>query len=961
MKSDYLRMLLQSKDRSAILDTIAQTSFDELAEIDLNGNTIRNIAHIPGKYMLPSISGSYSLLYAYAAEKMVHPDDRDVFCAVFEPNSLRERLDKASSPGFLSVELRNRLENGGWGWTEQVLICGERYGLPAGIVQLYIYDIQAEKEMSARGSVGAPDYRSMRDELTGLYTEKAFFALSQERIPGLKGEWCMIAIDIEHFKLFRDWNGQEKAARLLSRYGGILREYAERHGGLAGYRGQDDFCLMIPYERADIDGLFESLKGILQNQNGTAGFLPIFGVCLIGDPDGQALDLFNHAALTAEAVKGNYRTRIQLYDAAMQEQSTREFRMLGDFQRAFEDGEITFYLQPQCRVSNGAVVGAESLARWRRPDGSFISPEVFVPVMEKHGIITNLDQFIWESVCAWLRGVMDRGIEPVPVSVNVSRVDLFTIDVPGYLKELIAKYNLPPKYLKVEITESAYAEDSATVGDAMRQLREMGFMVLMDDFGSGYSSLNMLRSLSVDIIKLDAQFLHFNMQEERRGISIVESIINMTQMLGTPVIIEGVESPEQVRFLADLGCRYMQGFYFYRPMTTDDFEAILADSGRVDYKGFIFKANQQLHIREFMDANIYSDAMLNNMLGPVCFYRRKDDNVDILRFNQQFYLMVGLDADELEERRYHIQKYFHPEDVPAFFRLLSQAERDRVNGACGVFRVYKPNGTIFWMRAHVYYMDEDVSGKTFYASTQDVTELQYVNVDLPGGYYRCTTDNGYQFLYISQNFLDMTGFTAEEIRAKFKNRLLNMLHPNDRAALKADANAIAAGNLDDIRPYRLKHKNGGYIYVAEKNRLTDRFGSLCWQCVTIEITETMKLRNQMRLLTAYLSSSIVFVHMYKDRSIRYEVAVHGLEKTLGMDLAAFQQALNDGSFLERLDTPAEHRSRDRYWEFRGHFSDLNDVCTYTPPEGAPVRLRCRFDGVPQKSGNVVCIIAFSVE
>ena len=960
MKSDYLRMLLQSKDKSAILDNIAQTSFDALAEIDFAANTLRVVSRMPGKYAMSMETGDFHEIFERALSRFVHPDDREAFRAQMQPETLRERLENAPTPGFLSGQMRFLREDGGWQWTEQVLIYGAQYGLPDGVAQLYLYDIQSAKELESRRAA-PPEKSALRDELTGLYMDKAFFALAQERIPALQGEWCLIAIDIEHFKLYQDWNGHEKALRLLRRYGEILRDYAAGCDGLAGYHGQDDFCLLAPYDRAAIDALFEDMRKTLRELSGTVGFLPIFGICLIDGPDAQVMDVFNHAALTAESIKGNYRSRIQLYDAEMQRRSAREFFLLSDFQRALEEGEIIFYVQPQCRVSNRMVVGAESLARWRKRDGSFISPAEFVPLLERHGIVVHLDQYIWEQVCLWLRGMIDRGVRPVPVSVNVSRIDIFTVNVPEYLKSLVDRYGLPIEYLKIEITESAYAEDTALVGDTIRRLREMGFTVLLDDFGSGYSSLNMLRTLNVDVIKLDAQFLHFSLTEGRRGLNIVEAIVNMTKTLGTPVVIEGVESEEQVRFLADMGCRYMQGFYFYPPMTTDEYERLISDPARVDYRGFIFKANQQMHIREFIDSSVYSDVMLNNILGPVCFYSWKDDSVDILRFNQQFYEMVGLEPDVLEARRHHIENFFHPEDVPKFFETFRQALRDRINGAMGVFRVFKPNGSIFWISLHLYYIDEDPGGKKFYASAQDVTELQYINMDLPGGYYRCTVDQGYQFQYVSSSFQDIVGYTAEEIRARFDNKLINLVHPEDRNRLVIDSDAVAAGTMTDVRPYRLLNKDRGYVYVAEKGRLTDRFGAVCWQCVTIEITETMRLRNQMRLLAGYLSSSIVFVHLYDDHTLRYEVAVHGLEKELGMDRAAFERALNDGSFIRCFDIPAGLRSRDRYWLYRDDPSVMNATYTVHPPGCPPVRLRCRFDRVPIESGNVRCILAFSVE
>ena len=254
-----------------------------------------------------------------------------------------------------------------------------------------------------------------------------------------------------------------------------------------------------------------------------------------------------------------------------------------------------------------------------------IPPARFVPILEKYGMVTNLDKYIWEGVCAWLRKWIDAGNTPVPISVNVSQIDIFSIDVPEYFNGLLEKYRLPARLIKIEITESAYVEDTAVVRETVRRLRNLGFLVLMDDFGSGYSSLNMLRSLNVDVIKLDAQFLHISENESRKGISILESIINMAKTMTIPVIVEGVETPEQINFLADLGCRYMQGYYFYRPMPVEEFENLIRDPKNVDLNGFEFKANEQFHTREFLDENVFNDAMLNNILGPVAIYRRKGD------------------------------------------------------------------------------------------------------------------------------------------------------------------------------------------------------------------------------------------------------------------------------------------------------------------------------------------------
>jgi len=952
MKPDLLKLLLASPEPAAIPDYLDQTSFDEMAEIDLNRDRFRNVLHTENKYMVPVRGGSFTALYRYACDHLVHPEDRSIYCALLEPETMEERLDHAAQPGVLQAEVRLLLVDGSWRMTWHLLIGGQRLGMKKGVMRCYIFDVESPAFLADGEAKAAGKPRNLRrDGLTGLLLEKDFFALAEEKRKSVHGAWCLIAVDIEHFKLFTDWHGREKGLYVLARFGEVLRRAAAETDGLAGYRGQDDFCLMVPYDRPWIDALFSELSQVIISLSKTVGFSPLFGVSVIED-DEEILETFNHAALSAEEIKGNVHIRIREYDGALKRKKIEEYGLLVDFQRALESGEISFWLQPQCRVSSRKIVGAESLARWRRPDGTWLAPALFVPILERHGIVTNLDEFIWESVCRWLRGIMDRGYHPVPISMNVSQIDLFTIDVPAYFAALLEKYRLPAGLLKIEITESAYVDDTEAVRATVKKLRDMGFLVLMDDFGSGYSSLNMLRSLNVDVIKLDAQFLHLSKQEEeRKGIGILESVINMAKTLSTPIIVEGVENQEQAVFLSGLGCRYMQGYYFHRPMPPEDFEALIADDANTDHHGFLFNANQEMHVREFLDENVFSDAMLNSILGPVAFYNWKGDQVDIVRYNQQFFLMVGVDQENFNHRINGMQQYVYPEDQGRFFRTMEQAMEDRMNGAGGVFRVYRPNGVLCWIQVHMYFMGEDERGRRFYSSNQDVTELQYLNTDLPGGYYRCSERDGFEFQYISRNFQSMTGYTAQEIQNEFDNRLINMVHPQDRGRLMQDVETLKKTGRGAIRPYRLRKKTGGYFYAAEQCQLTDLFGPTCWQSVLLDVTEVMMLRNQMRMLARFSSDSIIFTHHTGD-VIHLELVIHGLEGRSGLSREVFERALNDGTFYQWVEDGKvlSHERLDQYFE--SHTNAFEREFMVHPPNGHHIRLHMKTDRVTDESLGV---------
>ena len=589
MSADWLNLESRSGDFQTVVDRLNGAPFDELVEIDLYKDHCRNVYHVDGKYFVPILEGRWTELYRYASEHMVHPSDRGVYCALMDPDKLQSRLENAEIPGVRSADIRYRTVEGSWLWTRQVLVSGAQNGLSEGVVYCYIFDIDIQKQRAlGRITTTTAAVVARRDELTGLLLDREFFAMAQKKLPALAGQWCIVAVDIENFKLFCDWHGQQVGHFLLAGIGEVLLRVENETGGLAGYRGQDDFVLMVPYDIQRLNALFGELQALIISQGDSVGFQPIFGVCMIESVADQIMELYNHAALTAEQIKGDFRNRIRVYNPATYKRNTEEYKILSDFQHSLEAGELFFCLQPQCRVSTGNIVGAEALARWRTRDGKMIPPARFVPILEKYGMVTNLDKFIWEGVCRWLRKWLDAGHTAVPVSVNVSQIDIFTIDVPEYFSSLLEKYRLTPDLIKIEITESAYVEDTAVVRETARQMRAAGFMVLMDDFGSGYSSLNMLRSLNVDAIKLDAQFLHISKNESRRGISILESIINMAKTMSIPIIVEGVEMAEQINFLADLGCLYMQGYYYYRPMPVEELENLIRDGKRIDPNGFEF-------------------------------------------------------------------------------------------------------------------------------------------------------------------------------------------------------------------------------------------------------------------------------------------------------------------------------------------------------------------------------------
>lgn len=710
----------------SVSDFLEQSSYDELIEIDLNDNHYKFVYNVADKYYAPITEGIYSEFHKYAVDHLVHPGDAGQYNTVMHPDTMLQRLAEQELKDTYEFQFRATDMKGGWRWVNQIMLAGPRHGLPEGIVRSYVFDIQSIKDREEGLTLVKRDEGSvLLDSVTGLPREKTYFRSVEEILKAHPDKkWMMVVFDIEQFKLFNEWYGREAGDMVLARIGAGLRKDAKKLEGLAGYLGNDDFSMFLPADSLYIEELFENLHRVIMRYGVSVGFLPAIGVSY-SNKDDTVMRLYDEASLAMRNAKTDFKDRIRYFDPSMYTKIASDYKILSDFQAALKNNEIIFYLQPQCRAATASIVGAEALARWVKPDGTMISPLVFVPVLEKYGFIPDLDKFIWEEVCRWLKSCEERGLPLVPVSVNVSAVDIFTFNVPEYIQSLVEKYRLPKKALKVEITESACADDPEKMQAVVRELRSNGFMVLMDDFGSGYSSLNMLFELNIDVLKMDAHFLHMDEETIEKGIHILESIVYMAKSMRLPVIVEGVENQGQKEYLQSLGCQYIQGYYFYKPLTIPDFEDLISNPFNVDEKGFVFIANEEFRVREFLNDAVYSDAMLNNILGPAAIYSWDKEDVDIIRFNHRF--QEAVDVPDFSERLEKIQRFMPPADRKLMYSTLEKARLDRMNGASAVFTFGRIDGTFsrFWI--HFYYLDEAEGRMRFYGSARDVTELTNLN------------------------------------------------------------------------------------------------------------------------------------------------------------------------------------------------------------------------------------------
>ena len=411
------------------------------------------------------------------------------------------------------------------------------------------------------------------DRLTGLYSKDFFFSKVRERLQeDPEQDYCIVCANIENFKLFNDIFGVQAGDRLLQEVADIAKSMVGSTG-FCGRFSADRFLCLQSREQEQQDRMnFGQVTG-LEPSPLLKSVVMRWGIYEITDRSIPVEQMCDRALLAANSIKGQYHQFFAVYDDSLRDILLREQAITGAMEPALAGEQFVVYYQPKYSLNGEQIAGAEALVRWIHPEWGFMSPGEFIPLFEKNGFISRLDKYVWEKVCAQLHDWMDKGYALLPVSVNLSRADVFQGDVVDTLLRLTKKYGIDPSSLHLEITESAYAEKPDQIVRTVEELRGLGFVVEMDDFGSGYSSLNMLSQMSLDILKLDMKFIQ-NEFAKPSAQSILGDVVSMAHRLHLGVVAEGVETQEQVQRLKAVGCDYVQGYYFAKPVPAAEFEEL---------------------------------------------------------------------------------------------------------------------------------------------------------------------------------------------------------------------------------------------------------------------------------------------------------------------------------------------------------------------------------------------------
>lgn len=422
----------------------------------------------------------------------------------------------------------------------------------------------------------AAHYLAHHDSLTNVLNADSFYELARGLIKDSPDRsWVMITSNIMNFRLVNTLFGVQKGNEVLARTASLLKEVSEGARGLCGRLGGDQFAVMIPREKYREESLTDIAQTLAQSYNsGIYTFYIHFGVYEIPDASIPVSVMCGRANSALRTIREDMTRTVAYFNDAILQKILLEQTVLGGFDEALQGGQFQMYLQPLVK-RDGTVFSAEALARWRRDDGTMLMPGDFIETLETAGLIHKLDMHMWELAVKQLHDWKDTENRDLTISVNVSAKDFYSIDVVEVMTALVEKYGVDSRMLRLEITETALLDEQDKCNAVVSGLRRKGFVVEIDDFGKDNSSLNLLKDIEADVLKIDMSFLH-EIRDKARSKTILRSVIDMANSLGMDVITEGVETEQQLRALSEMGCTCFQGYYFSRPLPVEEFEAKLA-------------------------------------------------------------------------------------------------------------------------------------------------------------------------------------------------------------------------------------------------------------------------------------------------------------------------------------------------------------------------------------------------
>ena len=568
--------------------------------------------------------------------------------------------------------------------------------------------------------------RTQFSELAAIYNMSMFYYTTREMLDRHLGQkFALLRMDIGKFRLVNAFFGRDEGNKLLKYLAEYLRGLDYENKPITfGHMSADVFCVCFAYEKIDeITDFMQATNRFMAEYPLEFDLSLVYGIYLIEDHSYNVSEMYEFANQAAKSCKEEYNIQnYAFYDTKMSDDIIKEQRIVNNMRSALAGDEFVLYLQPKYELQSNMLAGAEVLVRWIDPKRGMISPGDFIPIFERNGFIMKLDLYIWEKSCQLIRKWLDEGRKPLPISVNISRVSLYNPRLVEVLCGLVEKYNIPPELFQLELTESAYTTNQNSIRNMMTTLQEKGFVVMMDDFGSGYSSLNILKDIKVDVLKIDMRFLS-DTEEEARSENILAAVVRMAKWLNLPVIAEGVERKEQVLFLKSIGCEYVQGYYFARPMPLADFEELAFSEQQ---KPLQIIDVQKKEREDILNSNSQLELLFSNMQQAVAVYEYGEGSLDVLRVNDAYFDLFGF--EDVNDIQSSLDLSLAEADREILYAAFEDVVATEESGECEVVR--RVGERSIWVSVKLKYISPVGGRHIIYGYINDITARKEIDAEL---------------------------------------------------------------------------------------------------------------------------------------------------------------------------------------------------------------------------------------
>lgn len=533
-----------------------------------------------------------------------------------------------------------------------------------------------------------------------------------------QGAYSFVYFDILHFKAINDIFTPVQGDKFLEYMQNSIRQIFPSTSLLHRF-GSDRFILFTNCNKVEIEKLIKKYLKRIADYKLSYEIVSNIGIYITNRADITVDGMIDRAIIAHSFIKGSYSKKYNFYETSQRMQLLGEQEITGRMAEALASREFVVYFQPQFDHSNGSLVGAEALVRWIHPKRGLIPPNVFIPVFEKNGFITKLDFYVFEETCKFIKQCEEKNIPIVPISINICRNDIYQEGFVESLEQIREKYQVPVKLLRIEITEYAVVDGIKKVNEIISKLHSCGYIVEMDDFGSAYSSLNALKNINLDILKLDMKFLSDD-GNNQNGAVILSSVVRMAKWLGFPVIAEGVEQKKQADYLLSIGCSYIQGYFYAKPMPADEFEKLLTSTSQGSTKPSMFVINS-MKAGDFWNPDSLETLIFSNYVGGAAILDYRKGKVEVLRLNRKYIQEIDQSLTEKKVLQTELTSTLDEENKQKFIDMLERAIVSDQEEECETWRLYEKNKNPICIRSTVRLIGKSVDSYLFYVMIRNIT------------------------------------------------------------------------------------------------------------------------------------------------------------------------------------------------------------------------------------------------